>query len=733
MNKNNEKKNSRKNTRIQTKKQEFIPEIIHNKFSNEATIIVNEMIEKIISLTISTELRNSIENKISSSCFDFLKDNIDSYISQNFISYDKEEINNSSLNDNIKNELIQNIEPILNEETEQNNNFKDNLNNETNLFKFDDQLYFNNYYHGVNDWDLIEEPESNKYDRYATTLVKFKEIEKEKNYKFNKNNDKEIIEEINEESEKNSLNDINNKNTNNNNNLKEELKNSNDINLAKKRTSKMLNTNLYNNLNNTNRNKKKNLNEIMSQFSFHDLEDNNDIYKEQENINYEKLRKEAQEKQNVVNEEKKIQKNAKKEVENKIKLAVEKNRQYAGKKITVDSNGEIVYIKGIKMDKLSKEFLTLRTNTKIVREMDKEADKDKSKSKKKKKINNNNNLNNNTTNVVEDKDKEKNIEKENDIEEDNNNININEKNDNDKKNLKGRNQKLPKLKGARFRTKETSEDLYKQKLLKKIEEGPIVLSGSNFELMNMEVGVSIKEKEKYKTGGKDFYHKYNKYSIDNYNKQLKETLQVNSFLKTQTDENFGKSEINNYITNLTEGYNSSINFNNSNLNNQQTSNSNKNFLTNYNTLSNFGNSSQIKSKLMSTSLSPELKLSTQGISLKGSMDKLNLITERQERLAKKSTNLFKAKLMNLTSNKFTLPKLEEINKFSSEILTSSNWMSKKGVNNSIGVPFRKPGKPDFLEIKREIRYNGKITRSRMKNGNILDLTKDKEMIDFFKK
>ena len=185
MNKNNEKKNSRKNTRIQTKKQEFVPEIIHNKFSNEATIIVNEMIEKIISLTISTELRNSIENKISSSCFDFLKDNIDSYISQNFISYDKEEINNSSLNDNIKNELIQNIEPILNEETDQNNNFKDNLNNETNLFKFDDQLYFNNYYHGVNDWDLIEEPESNKYDRYATTLVKFKEIEKEKNYKFN--------------------------------------------------------------------------------------------------------------------------------------------------------------------------------------------------------------------------------------------------------------------------------------------------------------------------------------------------------------------------------------------------------------------------------------------------------------------------------------------------------------------------------------------------------------------
>ena len=40
-------------------------------------------------------------------------------------------------------------------------------------------------------------------------------------------------------------------------------------------------------------------------------------------------------------------------------------------------------------------------------------------------------------------------------------------------------------------------------LLKRIEGGPIILSGSNFEIMNKEAGVSIKEKEKYKTGGKD--------------------------------------------------------------------------------------------------------------------------------------------------------------------------------------------------------------------------------------
>ena len=90
---------------------------------------------------------------------------------------------------------------------------------------------------------------------------------------------------------------------------------------------------------------------------------------------------------------------------------------------------------------------------------------------------------------------------------------ISEKNEdnNGDKTYRGRNQKLPKIRGGKFKTKENLDDLFKNKLLKRIEEGPIVLSGSNFEIMNMEVGVSLKEKEKYKTGGKDFYHKFNKF------------------------------------------------------------------------------------------------------------------------------------------------------------------------------------------------------------------------------
>ena len=553
----------------------------------------------------------------------------------------------------------------------------------------------------------MDEPLSNKYDRYATTLVKFKEIDKEKNNKYNK----EILEEIDEEYENITTNE--NKNNNNNKNINEIMIRNERKEGTKKITTRINNILNYDDNNNNNiKNKKRNLNEIMSQFSFHDLEDNNDIYKEPDNINIEKLRKEIQEKQNEQNEEKKNIKLAKKDVENKMKLAVEKNRQYAGKKITVDSNGEIIFIKGIKLDKLSKEFILMKTATKLVINEDKK-DNDKSKSKKKKKKLNNLgiNINNNNNNVI-------NNNNEKEIKEKSNENNNNEKSeDGGDKNIKGKNQKLPKIRGNKFRKENTSEDLYKKNLLKRIEEGPIILSGSNFEIMNMEVGVSIKEKEKYKTGGKDFYHKFNKYSIDNYNKQLKDTLHINSFLKTQIEtDNYAKNEINNYAGNLTDGYNSSINFtaNNSNII-QQTINSNKNFISNYNTLSNFGNTSITKTKVVNSSLSPELKLSGIGVSLKGSMEKLSLISERQEKLAKKYKNIFKKKFFTSTSDKFTLPKLEEINKFSSEILTSSNWNEKKGVNNTFGKPFRYPEKPKYKEIIKDMDINGRIFRNRNKN------------------
>lgn len=689
-------KNSMKNTKINVIEPETIPEIIPNKFLNEANIIVNDIIEKIISLSITTNIKIKIEKQIPSSCFDFLRNAIDSYLSLNFIFHDKEEINSLNSFEQKKEEIIDGIIPILKNENE---NEKNEISITQTEPSFEEQIFYNNNLNGDNNWDLMDEPLSNNYDRYATTLVKFKEIDKEKNYKINK---KEILEEIDEENENNTLNE------NEKNMVENRTRNVKEGTLGK--TIKLSNIYKEDLNNNNNKNKKRNLNEIMSQFSYHDLDNDNDIYKEPENINYEKLRKELEKKENEQIEEKKNQKNAKREVENKMKLAVEKNRQYAGKKITVDSNGEIVFIKGIKLDKLNKDFILMKTGTKLIKDEENENEKNKSK-KKKKKFNSSN-----TIDAINNINIEKKEEKEKILEKNTNENNIVEENNIEKTALKGRNQKLPKIKGNKTKNQ---EEIYKLKLLKRIEEGPIVLSGSNFDIMNMEVGVSIKEKEKFKSGGKDFYHKFNKYSMDNYNKQLKDTLHINSFIKTQIEnENYNKSDMNNYLGSYTEGYNSSINFasNNSGLN-QQTANS-KNLMSNYNTLSNFGNVSKTKSRQINSSLSPELKLSGIGVSLKGSMDKLNLITERQEKLAKKVKNIFKKHFFNSTTDKFILPKLEEINKFSSEILTSSDWMTKRGVNNTLGKPLRNPGKPGIQEIMRETGFNGKIFRERIKNNYI---------------
>ena len=85
-------KNSRKPTRIISNEPETIPKNISNRFLNEANIIVNDIIQKIISLSITTDFNKKIENNIPSSCFDFIRNTIDSYLSLNFITHDKEEL-----------------------------------------------------------------------------------------------------------------------------------------------------------------------------------------------------------------------------------------------------------------------------------------------------------------------------------------------------------------------------------------------------------------------------------------------------------------------------------------------------------------------------------------------------------------------------------------------------------------------------------------------------------------
>lgn len=74
-----------------------------------------------------------------------------------------------------------------------------------------------------------------------------------------------------------------------------------------------------------------------------------------------------------------------------------------------------------------------------------------------------------------------------------------------------------------------SKDKYydKKNLKKKNNPNSIYSSGSNFELIQPEVGVAIYEEGKSKGGNKDFVKKYNKTSIYDYSKLLGESIKIN--------------------------------------------------------------------------------------------------------------------------------------------------------------------------------------------------------------
>ena len=67
-------------------------------------------------------------------------------------------------------------------------------------------------------------------------------------------------------------------------------------------------------------------------------------------------------------------------------------------------------------------------------------------------------------------------------------------------------------------------------------------SGSNFKLINPEVGVTIYEGNEIKTGGIQFFEKYNRFSIKDYSKILKEISYEQEIIKKKKKEEGNKKE-----------------------------------------------------------------------------------------------------------------------------------------------------------------------------------------------
>ena len=265
----------------------------------------------------------------------------------------------------------------------------------------------------------------------------------------------------------------------------------------------------------------KKINEIMNEFSFHSIEDGkDDKYKNnlEKVMGFEKLRKEFEIKKELNQLELKKMKKKKVSLLEKFKMEEENNKKYRGKKITKDHNGEIIFIKKMKLENFKKEFFIPKTFSIFIKE------------EKKEKELTNKNLSDISTfekDIIKDKIKSK------------ENLKIFNK----LKTLKIINESkkyLPLINKPKRAinieyNKEGNEteklkdigDLNNKNQNNKIKK-PFIPSGSSFDLMNLEVGVSLKEENKYKSGGKDFYSKYKKYSIFNFDKDLKDYFELNS-------------------------------------------------------------------------------------------------------------------------------------------------------------------------------------------------------------
>ena len=389
---------------------------------NNSEIIVNAIINKIISLTISKSLSIKVDKRINEKCFDFFKESINNVISSFYIFYDKDDDRMVKEKSFFKCDIDEIKNDVINNDINKSEIFPDK--NKSIL----DNYFYNNSYTVENNWDLMEEPISSNLDRYSSTLIKFEERNVGIGGKYNLNNEKII-----EEEENNSENNRNKHETNEVNK-----------NFIKKKT-KILNLQTLN-INNkppNNEEFRKNTKKstILNQLKTIDLEPE----KNYENKQIIKLRAIFERKEKEKEEEDQINKQEKEKIKFKQRLAEENLKKYIGKKITKDHNGEIIFIKSIKPDKLKKEFIFMNSKSKTI-------------------INN--------SQKPKEKENKNNIKIEKNVEID--------KKEKPKKGAKSYNNKLKNVNNI-----DTNKKILEIPTIPMNKKIPIITSGSNFNLMNI--------------------------------------------------------------------------------------------------------------------------------------------------------------------------------------------------------------------------------------------------------
>ena len=486
----------------------------------ESEIIVRTILEKVISLVISNIYKNTIEKNIVNFCISEMRNRIDNIIDLQFIKHDKDDLARKKI---IKNksqkyflnktnillfkkepneikklnkskiiqeyQLIESLNPYYSHQLEnkivlkiltRKNKDQNSIDIIDNNKRINNNIILEEENIEINFWDTIAQPKNIKIDRGASTKIKvdteiFKRINLEHIPEDIKEENKEILE------IKQITPDIK---INKNDKIKIRIKKNKEV--KKQKKMKIA---------------------IQTDLPSFDIEPEK-LFLNEENESIKILRKEYEDKLALKKEnEEKLKKVKKKKIENEEDNNINKTN--------INTAANIIKINPIKIEKLISEFKGLKSYTK---EIGKIPDLNLYSQSQ-----NGDNLKNVKIEINENPNYQFNEEKTDRKRKKHNHPNNNELN-----NQIQNNNNIKKHKHEKIKEYEIMD-----------RTGSKFASGSNYNLIQLECGVDLTENKKKKSGGKNFYEKYGKFSYDLYQSKLNKTASNNFF-----DSNY-KNIINN--------------------------------------------------------------------------------------------------------------------------------------------------------------------------------------------
>ena len=670
-------------------------------YNNNAETIAKLLIEKMISITVTKVHSKETYERIGEHCFNYIKNNINEILKVNYIPYE------------IRHNQIEKI-------------FFDRPKCETH-----------------NTWVEIQEPGTPIYDRCTFDQIKFNEfvpiefdVIKSSNIS---NNELIAIDKDNEDKKNQNKENLNNENLNNK-NIQNEIK-ENEKKIESRNQSKKITKNDKNE-------EKKEIEKIkigknvLIDLPSYDLDPSVYINEYMKNDNSEEINELRREKEFEIkkrDEQKRIEEELRRRELNQLQQQNKKQKDFDSKKLTFDSNGNIIKLKpknNIESN-LGNEFYWSRQTMRDVKTFRNQYGRQRnsfSNTKNKKLV-----------------DFAEGIEKTNKINENNEN----EEDDNiDLKNKKSlrRGSTLVEKKTIKKMREETeiirnpnSGDLLNNKKNKAQQNKTnemIIPGGQNFDIIIPEVGVNIitSDKRRRKEGGLNFSEKYKKPSMEEFSKLAFDTENLNT--KRFLTGNFSNEKILSSDSNNQQQNNSmNININNKDNNyigySQQFQNDNpliqnahsilnKNDINNQSNISNNQLSFSYINQSNRTQLIKEIQLSKkmQNSNLKSlfydnqDINNYKSYNHDYEIKSMKPTGAnefrrkIKSNIFNSLSKDYEITNQKGFDKFNSKIVKSRDWGSNNDSYGEIKNEFIKPHKGNKI---RELGYrivNTKLPRDR---------------------